>query len=47
MAVPLIFNKSLFKTLADDVISRTTENREVSPAKSLGFDNNPANKSLI
>ena len=46
MALPLIFNKS-FKTLADDVISRTTENREMSPAKSLGFDNNPANKSLI
>ena len=46
MALPLIFNKSLFKT-ADDVISRTTENREMSPAKSVGFDNNPANKSLI
>ena len=43
----LIFNKSLFKTFADEVISQTTEKREVSSAKSLGFDDNLVDKSLI
>ena len=34
----LIFSRSLFKTLADKFVSRTAKNREVSSAKSLGFD---------
>ena len=38
---------SLLKILADEVMSRTTEKREVSSAKSLGFDNNPVDESLI
>ena len=37
----------LFKVLADKLVSRTTENREVSSAKSLGFDDNLIGKSLM
>ena len=36
----LILSRSLFKTLADKFVSRTAKNREVSSARSLGFDDN-------
>ena len=43
----LIFSRSLFKALADKFVSRTTENRNVPFAKSLGFDDNSCHKSLM
>ena len=43
----LIFDKSLFKAVADEVILWTTEKREETSAKSLGFNDNPADKSLV
>ena len=45
---PLItFSRSLFKALADNFVSRTTKEREVSSAKGLGFDDNSFDKSLM
>ena len=35
------------RSLADIFVSPTTENREVSSAKSLGFDDNPFDNSLM
>ena len=38
---------SLFKVVADKLVSRTNENREVSFAKSLEFNVNSFYKSLM
>lgn len=43
----LIFIKSLFKSLTGDVISLSSEKREVSFVKSLAFEGNPVVISLI
>ena len=43
----LIFHNSLFKTLINEVISQTIEKREVPFGKSLGFDDNPVEKSFL
>ena len=45
--MPSIFNRSLFKILADEAISQITEKREVSSTKNLEFEDNTVNKSLI
>ena len=43
----MIFSRSSFEVIADKSVSKTTKNREVSSAKSLGFDDNSFDKSLI
>ena len=43
----LLFSRSLFKVLADKLVSRITKNRDVPPAKSLGFDDNSFDESLM
>ena len=43
----LVFSRSLLKALANKFVSRTTENREVSSAKSLRFDDNSFDQLLM
>ena len=48
MICPVInFSRSLFRALADKFVSQTMENGDVSSVKSLGFDNNSFDKSLM
>ena len=42
-----IFAKSLFSSGAEVLLSWITENKDVSSAKSLTFEDNPSDKSLI
>ena len=42
-----IFSRSLFKAITDKSVSWTTENREVSSAKSLGFYDKSFDKLLM
>ena len=42
-----IFAKSLFSSRAEVLLSWITENKEVSSANSLAFEDNPSDKSLI
>ena len=42
-----IFAKSLFSSTADVLLSWITENKDVSSANSLAFEDNPSDKSLI
>ena len=43
----LTFSRPLFKALADKFVFWTTKNREVSSAKSLGFDDNSCEESFM
>ena len=43
----MLFIRPLFNLIADEFISCTIENREVSLANSLAFDDKPSDKSLI
>ena len=42
-----IFSKLLFSSRAEVLLSWITENKDVSSAKSLAFEDNPSDKSLI